>query len=68
MQHLWELWEKNRDIYYRGKSTGIKTRGRSVNSIQEKLHAQQKETEEERQKRESVEDKLIKVHKKLEEE
>lgn len=39
-----------------------------MNSIQEKLHAQQKETEEERQKRESVEDKLIKVHKKLEEE
>lgn len=36
-----------------------------MNSIEEKLHAQQKETEEERKKRESVEDKLIKVHKKL---
>ncbi|OIT18932.1 hypothetical protein A4A49_60782, partial [Nicotiana attenuata] len=42
--------------YCRGQGSGVKsTSRRSINGIQEKLQAQQKEAEEERRKRESVE-------------
>ncbi|KAK4735372.1 hypothetical protein R3W88_009633 [Solanum pinnatisectum] len=55
--------------YIPGQGSGIKSASRiSRNEIQEQLQAQQKETEEERRKRESVESKLMEVKNQLEEE
>jgi len=55
--------------YCRGQGSGVNsTSRRSMNEIQEKLQAQQKEAEEERRKRESVECQLKEVKIKLEEE
>ncbi|WMV19748.1 hypothetical protein MTR67_013133 [Solanum verrucosum] len=55
--------------YILGQGSGIKSASRiSRNEIQEQLQAQQKEAEEERRKRESVESKLMEVKNQLEEE
>lgn len=55
--------------YCRGQGSGVKSTSRkSMNGIQEKLQAQQKEVEEERRKRESVECQLKEVKIQLEEE
>ncbi|KAH0669682.1 hypothetical protein KY285_025493 [Solanum tuberosum] len=55
--------------YILGQGSGIKSASRiSRNEIQEQLQAQQKEAEEERRKRESVESKLMEVMNQLEEE
>ncbi|XP_019264031.1 PREDICTED: uncharacterized protein LOC109241721 [Nicotiana attenuata] len=55
--------------YCRGQGLGVNsTSKRSMNEIQEKLQAQQKEAKEERRKRESVECQLKEVKIKLEEE
>nr|XP_009757483.1 PREDICTED: uncharacterized protein LOC104210314 [Nicotiana sylvestris] len=55
--------------YCRGQGSGVNsTSRRSMNEIQEKLQAQQKEAEEERRKRESVECQLKEAKIKLEEE
>ncbi|KAH0647599.1 hypothetical protein KY285_032847 [Solanum tuberosum] len=55
--------------YILGQGSGMKLASRiSRNEIQEQLQAQQKEAEEERRKRESVESKLMEVKNQLEEE
>nr|XP_009782160.1 PREDICTED: uncharacterized protein LOC104230941 isoform X2 [Nicotiana sylvestris] len=55
--------------YCCGQGLGVKsTSRRSMNGIQEKLQAQQKEAEEERRKRASVESQLKEVNIQLEEE